>query len=220
MRILTAIPCLFNGDTCLKAFKSAVDESDLLLIDNGGDKSVKQAVREIWHEHANVKVIQNAENLYVTEAWNQSLKHFLDSNYDQLVIMNSDLLLEKGWSSYLVDGVSCIPTDGSHLNDEVVTQGSPGVFLHMNKEMAKLVYPIPSEIKLWFGDDWCYGILRNLGYETIVKANLKALHFHGGSQSIGKLPNKSEMIEADKIAWEKIVKPLMKLKIDEARKTA
>lgn len=217
MRILVGIPVLFNGNTCLKAFKSVVGESDLLIIDNGSEKDVKQAIREIWHEHANVKVIQNAENLYVTEAWNQSLKYFLESNYDQLVIMNSDLILEPGWSSYLVDGVSCIPTDGSHKEDEVVTQGSPGVFLHFNKAMAKLVYPIPNEIKLWYNDFWCYNILRNLGYKTIVRSGIIAQHFHGGSQSIAILPNKSEMIEDDKIAWRDIVEPLMWERINQLK---
>src|SRR5579859_4489331 len=106
MRVLVGIPVLYNGNTCLKAFKSVIGEADLLIIDNGSENDVKQAIREIWHEHANVKVIQNAENLFVNPAWNQIIKYFLDSKYDQLVIMNSDLILELGWSSYLVDGMS------------------------------------------------------------------------------------------------------------------
>lgn len=216
MKILTAIPCLYNGDTCLKAFRSVIGESDLLILDNGGDESVKQAIsifKGELHPHA-VFVFENETNQYVTSAWNFFIEHFLNySFYDQLIIMNSDLILEPGWSNYLVDGISCIPTDGSHKQDEVVTQGSPGVFLHFNKAMAKLVYPIPNEIKLWYNDFWCYNILRNLGYKTIVRSGIIAQHFHGGSQSIGILPNKSEMIEADKVAWAEIVEPLMNERI-------
>lgn len=217
MRTIVGIPVLYNGSTCLKAFKSVIGEADLLIVDNNSEKDVKQAIREIWHEHANVKVIQNAENLYVTEAWNQSLKYFLESNYDQLVIMNSDLILEQGWSSYLVDGVSCIPTDGSHKEDEVVYSGTQGIFIHLNKKMAELIYPIPNEIKLWFGDDFAFTVLREFGYKTIVRSGIVANHFHGGSQSIAILPNKSEMIEDDKIAWKDIVEPLMWERINQLK---
>lgn len=211
MRSLVCIPCLYNGETCLKAFRSVIGESDLLILSNGGDDSVKQAItlfRTENHPHK-VYLIENEVNQYVTAAWNNFLDHFLDySWYDQLVIMNSDLILEPGWSSYLVDGMSCVPTDGSHETDEVVTVGTAGVFLHLNKEMAKIVYPIPSEIRIWFNDLWAYTRIRNAGYKTVVRAGLKAVHYQNGSQTCKRLPEFQEIIEQDKIAWLEIEKTL------------
>lgn len=205
-RILTAIPCLYNGDTCLKAFKSVIDESDLLILNNGGDASVKQAIdifKNELHGHA-VLVFENETNQYVTSAWNIFLKYFIDTEfYDQLVILNSDLILQIGWSNYLVDGQSVIPSN-DEIEDKEVFSGTPGIMITMNREMAKIVYPIPSQIRIWHNDEWIYTKLRKCGYKTIVKAGLKAVHHHGGSQTCQKLPEFQEIIEQDKIEWGKI----------------
>lgn len=203
-RILVAIPVLYNGETCLKAFKSVVNEADLLIIDNGAEIDVKQAIKQIWFEYPNVKVIQNQENLFVNPAWNQIIEYFLNSQYDQLVIMNSDLIMSAGWSKELEDGISAVPNDGNQKLDEIVFQGTPGIFIQLNKEMAKLVYPIPDSIRVWFGDLWAYTKIRKAGYRTIVKANLIAQHWHNGSQTCQKLTNFQEIIAQDKIAWESI----------------
>lgn len=222
MKILCAIPVLYNGETCLKAFRSAIEEADVLILSNGADRSVQQAIDLFKGEqHVNrVSVFRNETNLFVNWSWNFFMQYFIKTDfYDQLIIMNSDLILSPGWSEQLEDGIISLPSDGTLKQDEQVFCGSPGVFLQLNREMAKIVYPIPSEIKLWFGDEFLLTILRELGYKTIVKHKLVALHFHGGSQSIAILPNKSEMIEADKVAWETIVEPLMRKKINELKKS-
>lgn len=208
MKILCGIPCLYNGETCLKAFKSVVNEADLLIIDNGSEIDVKQAIKQIWYEYPNVKVIQNQDNLFVNPAWNQIIEYFLDSQYDQLVIMNSDLIMEQGWSKHLEDKVSAIPNDGNQKFDEIVFNGTPGIFVNMNKEMAKLCFPIPDSIKIWFGDLFLYSKIRKAGFRTIVKSNLIGNHFHGGSQTCQKLRSFQEIIAQDKLAWVEIEKTL------------
>src|ERR1700748_1918760 len=109
--ILVGIPVLFNGETCLKAFRSVIDEADLLIIDNNSPKDVKQAIKQIWNEKPNIIIIANKENVYVNKAWSQIVKYFLKSDYEQLVIMNSDLILDAGWSKYIIDGISAVPCD-------------------------------------------------------------------------------------------------------------
>jgi hypothetical protein len=208
MKILCGIPVLYNGETCLKAFKSVIQETDLLIIDNGSEIDVKQAIKQMWFEYPNVKVIQNERNIYVNAAWNQIIDYFLKSHYDQLIIMNSDLIMTAGWSKHLEDNISAIPSDGTHKQDEIVFNGTPGVFIQLNKEMAKLVYPIPESILVWFGDLWAYTKIRKAGYRTIVKANLIAQHWHNGSQTCQKLKNFQEIIAQDKLAWLEIEKTL------------
>lgn len=208
MKILVGIPVLYNGTTCLKAFESVVGEADLLIIDNGADLDVKAAIRTVWHQYSNVKVIQNKNNEYVNPAWNQIINHFLGSDYDQLIIMNSDLILLQGWSKYIIDGISAVPCEYERHSDEEVTAGTPGVMINLNRDMAKLVYPIPDTIKIWFGDQWIYEKIRKEGYKTIVKAGLRAIHWHNGSQTCQKLPEFQEIIEKDKLAWLEIEKTL------------
>lgn len=217
MKILCGIPVLYNGTTCLKAFESVIDEADLLIIDNGSDPDVKQAIKTFQDKYI-CSVIGFEKNIFVNAAWNCILREFIGSDFDQLVIMNSDLIMQPGWSKQLEDGIIGLPCDGTLKADEEVFRGSPGIFLQMNKKMAEMVYPIPEQIKLWYGDEYILTILREMGYKTIVKHKLVGLHFHGGSQSIAILPNKSEMIEADKVSWETIVEPLMQKKISELKK--
>lgn len=210
MRILTCIPCLYDGQTCLKAFRSVISESDILILNNGGDDSVKQAIdlfKSELHPHA-VLVFENEKNCYVTGAWNSFIKYFLENDfYDQLVIMNSDLILEAAWSKYIVDGESAVPCN-DETEDKEVFAGTPGILITMNRDMAKLVYPIPSAIRIWHNDEYIYTKLRKAGYKTIVKAGLKALHWHGGSQTCQKLPEFQEIIAQDKLAWLEIEKTL------------
>jgi hypothetical protein len=207
--LLVGIPLLYHGETCRKAINSVVNECDVLLVDNGADADVKEVINE-FDKRPNVFVIRHEVNQYVNPAWNDIMQFFLNWNHwEQLVIMNSDLILSKGWSNHLVDGESCLVTDGSHKVETVATEGVPGVFIHGNTQMFKMVYPIPEEIKLWFGDFYTFSIWRELGYKTIIKPGLIAEHWHNGSQTIAILPNKSEMIEADKVAWAEVVEPLM-----------
>jgi|ERR1700723_693419 len=207
-RLLTGIPVLYNGETFRKSIESVVNECDVLIIDNNSTHDVKLVIDE-YDKRPNVFVIRNKENNFVVAAWNQILQFFLKWNYENLIIMNSDLILNQGWSNHLENGVSCVINDGSEKQDKEVFSGTPGIYVNLNVEMAKAVYPVPNDIKLWFSDDWIYTIIRELGYKTIVKHKLIGLHYCGGSQSIAILPNKSETIEADKVAWAEVVEPLM-----------
>jgi hypothetical protein len=80
--------------------------------------------------------------------------------------------------------------------------GTPGVLICLNKTHANLVYPIPETLKVWFGDNWIYDGLRGVGYKTIIVNNL--ITYHSGSQNVSKVKGISEIIEQDKIEWEKL----------------
>ncbi len=202
VKILVGIPVLYNAEVCKKAIDSVTGEADVLIIDNGSEEDVKDMLA-----YYNCHKIVNHQNIYVNSAWCQIINFFLNNDYDQLIIMNSDLIMKVGWSNYLVDGISCVPTDGSHKSDTNVTEGVPGVFIHLNKAMAKLVYPIPSEIKLWYGDTYIYNILYKYGYKTIIKSGLICEHVHNGSVSCRKLPEFQEVIQKDMEAWKSITLP-------------
>ncbi len=208
MKILVGIPCLYNAEMCKLSILSVAMEADVLVIDNGADYGVKQMIKLLIECKFNIRFISNEQNIFVNPAWNQILHYFLQSDYDQLIIMNSDLVMKPGWSNRIQDGISCIPTDGSHLVDTVVSEGTTGVFIHLNKEMARLAYPIPYGIKIWFGDNFLYGKIRKAGFQTIIRTGMLCEHIGNGSQTIGILPNKAEIIEQDKIAWAEIEKTL------------
>jgi vacuolar-type H+-ATPase subunit F/Vma7 len=218
MKYLVGIPCLYGADHCKDAIESVVhkDNVDVLLIDNGAEPRVK----ELLHRYSlkeNVLVISNPVNIYVNPAWNQIISHFLKSNYEYLLIMNSDLILQKDWDKVLdyyfkeYPNIVPIPTIGNNskmggvtLNFDYteVNGGIPGVLIVINKKHAELIYPIPETLKIWFGDNWIYDGLRRLGYKTLVLKNL--LSYHLWSQTVSKVSGISELIEQDKLEWEKL----------------
>lgn len=225
MRALIAIPFISGPDHSRLAIESVLNQQyhDLLLIDNGADQQTK-AVLNHYHSRENVHIISNPENIYVNPAWNQAMQYFIcRKQYDVLILMNSDLILHEKWHVELErffngENKEHIPvpiiSDRPHeyvYSDEfqVVHGGISGVFIVLNRNIVELVYPVPEEIKVWFGDNWIYDLARGHGFKTGVLKGLITTHWHGGSKSIARTPHVSEIIEQDKIAWEKIVAPML-----------
>lgn len=219
MKILLSIPCLFGPDHTEKAIRSVeVEGVELLLVDNGAEESVGDVLNKKWF---NTTVIRNAENMYVNYAWQQAVDYFLArSEYSHLIIMNSDLIMQRQWVNVLRNRWQinpdeiCLPVildsfpsevSTDVLDAEIVTEGTAGVFIAMSRKQAELINPIPHEkIRVWFGDNWIFQTLRANGYETVIPSNLFACHYHNGSQNVQRVKGVSEIIEADKLAWEEI----------------
>lgn len=229
-KILIGIPVLYGAYHCKEAIESVINKPnvDLLIIDNGAEQAVKNIV-QFYDILPNVTVISNKVNIFVNPAWNQIIDYFIHSDHDRLIIMNSDLIMGNGWDEVCQKRWAVnhdeilLPVigelhyvDTNIANAKKVYSGTPGVFITLNKEQAKIIYPIPSAINIWFGDNWIYEILRSSGYETLIPDNLLANHYW--SSTIQKLGNAGEIIEEDKIAWDTIVKPLLNLRISHESK--
>lgn len=221
MKILVGIPALYGYQHTKNAVESVLNQKDvdLLFIDNGGDEDIKKVVND-YHGHPRFHLISNEYNIFVNPAWNVLMKHFLKSDYELLCIMNSDLSLNKGWSDVIrkrlrvKQNESFVPkivtetrlfervVDPSYMEAQTVTEGTAGVFITLTKAQCELVYPIPETLKIWFGDNWIYERLRKRGHITVIPSSLIAIH--GNSQTVSRLPGISELIEIDKLEWEKI----------------
>lgn len=220
MKYLIGIPCLYGAGHTIEAIRSVIhaNDTDLILIDNGAERDVSEVLVKFAAQNKNVGIIRNQENIYVNPAWNQIIKYFLGSNSDYLMIMNSDLVLHKNWKNVLdnhfenYSEIIPVPVisnnrnilDSCHMegNKTEVFEGTPGVLIILNKVQANLIYPIPNSIKVWFGDNWIYEGLRKLGYKTVVLNSL--LTYHSGSQNVSKVEGIGNIIEQDKIEWEKL----------------
>lgn len=234
MKILIGIPCLYGYDHTEDAIKSVVFHPDvsLLLIDNGAESDIKRLIKE-YSSLGNVSVISNKENVYVNPAWNQIIDFFLKGECDILCIMNSDLTMQFNWSDSLRvlyekfgDDYTYVPAVKDDRNNikirinpsefNVFTVASaPGIFITLSRKQAEYIYPIPEDCKVWFGDDWIYGILRGLGSKTAVASNLIA--YHGVSQTVQRVEGIDKVIDKDKIAWAKTLAPKMIGVINEQR---
>lgn len=219
MRFLIAIPFLSGADHSRMAIESVINNGyhDVLLIDNGASHDVK-AVLNYYHSRENVHIISNPENIYVNPAWNQAMKFFIcRKQYDGLILMNSDLILQDKWHVSLSrfynneDNANKIPvpiiTDNPQAYDQtdqaftVIHGGISGVFIVLPRKAVECVCPVPEDIKVWFGDNWIYDVARGCGFETGVLNGLVSHHWWGGSRTIAKTNNVLQIIEQDKKAW-------------------
>lgn len=230
-KILICVPIILNADVAREAIKQIVDQKDVtvVLCNNGGDQHIKNVINEFALK-PDVSVWTRSQNVYVNPIWNDFIEYFLiKDEWDHLIIMNSDLTLQKDWAEVVKNRwekrphESLIPQvlDDKNLMfiDEKTEyahgiqayEGIPGIFITLTKKQAGMIFPLPKECKIWFGDTWLYSILVALGEKVVSPENLKAFHHH--STSVQKVPRAYEIIEEDKIAWQKIVHPLMVEKI-------
>jgi hypothetical protein len=221
VKILVAIPCLYGAEHTKEAIDSVVYKQDVsvLLIDNGAEVRVKELLSRYEHLQ-NVFIIHNKENNFVNAAWQQAIDFFnLWDAYSHLIIMNSDLIMQSDWDEVCINrwlkkpDEILIPviTDSKLLTSRValsicqaqlVHEGTPGVFITINRKQAKIISPLPTETKVWFGDNWIYEILRGCGYETVIPSNL--ISYHYWSANVQKVEGISAIIEKDKEQWELI----------------
>ena len=225
MKILVAIPFLYGATPSRECIESVINLEgvDVLPLLNGAAPDVRQVVNSYSYSNKWGNTILNRdENIYVTAAWNLFIEMFLDSDYTHLIIMNSDLIMGKGWQDVLKKRWAVNPdevllpvirdnsmellagtTDISNALE--VHEGTPGVFITLNKKQAGMVYPIPSDIKVWFNDTWIYAILRRVGFKTLIPENLLAYHYWSTSVTHSAI---HAIIEDDKILWDKVVRKL------------
>lgn len=208
MRIITIIPVLHDAvwtKLCLDKIKS-----DIIIIDNGADEHVKAVIEEY------PKII-NKENIFVNPAWNQALCYFMASNYDLMALICSDVVMMDGWEDFVLrffDGQLMIPTVINGIPEKMEdllimddtnaeVNEAAGLFFVFNKKMARIVYPIPETIKIWFGDNWIIKRLKAKGCEVRQYKNLYCMH--GNSRSLAPMFEEGiKIIEQDKIEWMKI----------------
>ena len=236
MSILVAIPVIKSSAIFRECLSQLVNKPDVtvLVLLNGADEDVRHLVKVEYADNPSIIVWENEVNEYVTKPWNRFIEYFLSrGEWDHLIILNSDLTMCSRWNDicnsiwqFSPDAV-LVPTTTDDKNlcfrDDVEDRGYkehlfgafgiPGIFITLNKKQAKFVYPIPSEIKVWFNDEWIYQLLGAAGYPIYTVKSLWAYHHH--SVSVGAVTGIHAIIEEDKIAWRDTGRPKLIARIEE-----
>jgi hypothetical protein len=211
-KLLVGIPVIYDVNCVKRCLSHIIGADGILIIDNNATPDIKNLI-------APYNKIVNAKNVYVNPAWNQLMEYFLaHPEFDTIIILNSDIYLKNDVCAKiklidldaqkvipLVTGVSAF-SDSPDPASHVVKDGVPGVFICLSRKMVEHVYPIPNEIKLWYGDNWIFNKLQLLDYKMTVYNDLQAIM--DWSRSIGLLPEAHTIIEEDKIAWNLISKKI------------
>lgn len=87
---------LFYTQECLAHIEKFTDVPyELIVIDNGSTDGTAEYLKSL-----SIHLISNLENKGVYVAWNQGIN---SSKYDQIVIMNNDILVTPHWASSLLE---------------------------------------------------------------------------------------------------------------------
>lgn len=222
LKILIAIPSYSNPDV-KHALDAIIDKPgiEILCCDNGATQEVKYILND-YQVHGKIKLWHNASNQFVNPVWADFIKHFLThSDADYLCIMNDDLILQENafdvlrahWAQYPNDSI--VPTGDEKSEVEVTNCCTPGIFITLNRKQAEMVSPLPTECKLWYGDEHVYTILRAVGHRVVLIPGFTARH--GESRTMNALEGKAAIVEQDKVKWREYAEPLMQERIKQLK---
>lgn len=212
MNLLVGVPVFRVVDLTRKCLISLLEfPAEVLVVDNNADPDIKLLLN---NELANkVHIIHNEENMYCNGGWNQILQYGIERGYDVVGLGSSDVILHPGWYNAIrerakhpkevwLPRVGDGPTKFDYEDVEEVRGGLAGFFTFMPIEAAKIVYPIPSTIRHWFGDQYMFEKLRREGWNTVIINDMRA--YHQQSAITLRVPEAYNVIEQDKVAWEKL----------------
>jgi glycosyltransferase involved in cell wall biosynthesis len=220
MNLLVCLPVFRNAalvDRCLKAIVDT--PATILVVDNAADAETK-AVLVKYKDR--IEWLENPENMNCNWAWNKGLERA--DEFDVIALGSSDVVLPPHWYETVEKRLHdysdevLLPDVGPHTETVAspdsehgtVSENIAGAFTFMSATAARIVRPIPSSLKFWFGDEWMFTILRRLGWKTVVLTDLKAYHLQSSSMNVE--PSLYQTIEEDKKAWDQI-QPIMEVKL-------
>ena len=208
MKTLVGVPIFAVPDLVRSCLSSLVrTPADVLVIDNCSPPDVRAVV-----DRYKVTTIVNTVNGYCNGGWNQIMKYGLENNYDVIGLGSSDVEMHPGWYDLVTNRMSQFPNeiilpsvgepvqDADYTKGIEVEKGTAGFFTFFRREAIEQVYPIPSQIRHWFGDEYMFTKLRKLGWKTVIMPDLLA--YHQWSAITAQNPEAYKVIEEDKKAWQ------------------
>lgn len=220
--VLIGTPCFQESPDLLRAaVQSMLDPiARVVVVDNGSSDACKGVLAELG---ADVEVIANEVNWYVNAAWNQLAERFLASEAELLVIANADAVLSRGWAPLLLARSRSGPpavwhgsgvVDRAELDsaDARLTGHSAGVLFALSRADVARCFPIPSEIKIFYGDTWVFDLLARLGREQEVVSGVRV--WHAGSVSSRRTPEFATVVARDTAVWDAYLRAACALAAD------
>jgi hypothetical protein len=212
MKMLVGVP-VFRVPDLVRSCLTALSDSpaDILVVDNAADTDVKQVYNTFKNR---VHVSFNSTNEYCNGGWNRIFQFGLTHDYDLIAIGSSDAALHPGWYEAIqaraaqVCNEVWVPSIGEPVFNPdsssvtYVMSGVAGFFTFLPREAVKLVYPIPHQIRHWFGDQYMYETLRQHGWKVAVLNQVRA--HHQQSAITAATPEAYDVIKQDIQAWKEM----------------
>lgn len=198
---------------CLKSVSAnTFYRYEIIIINNGSDAIQKTAhawelidTQQLFNslqledKSCEIKVINHEKNLWTNVAWNEGAA---EAKGDYVVIINSDITVSRDWDKYLVSAlenpsrkftIACPYETNPHTKvpfalDKTLLKYVPNMlkgpcFMFRKSDVSGL-FPIPSDMKHWCGDNWLADRAAAMGGTVFAR---KAEIFHWISQSSNRI---------------------------------
>lgn len=201
----------------------------VIVVDNTEDQSFRTKIGILAHPVYTDKltILNGAEHeCYVNGAWNLGMNEARQQSTPETpfyAILNDDIILksnvmedicrimetDNGISMLTVETMNNVPiekylkkwTNGTEGMTQSIPHGRQGWFM-CGKKVDWL--PIPEQLKLFYGDDFIYGVARKRGRAVML---IDPVISHYQSSSVNKNMNKLKpIIDADAKAWAEYIK--------------
>ena len=161
-----------------------------------------------------VRVLQQAENIYVNPAWNLGAR---EARGEYLAILNDDIemepavfdavarILRRGWFSMVGPAASCMVSEGGRIRHRPGSLRTEpfGTAMFLRKADYE---PIPESMRIWGGDDWLiYNQARPI-------AKLVGARFRTDMSVTSASPEFAEMRRREYQEYLRVCRPLLRRK--------
>lgn len=220
--ITVVIPVLnqiFLTNNLLNCISSnTVKPLEIILVDNASTEDIGGIV--FSHRDLNILHLKQKRNIGVNASWNLGI---LYAKGDLISVLNNDIIITKFFFEYIEELMKshpkvgiCVPNTVKDKTLVLSAESYPyiktnplgkreGWAFTIRTALAKDHYPIPKELKMYFGDDYLFGHVRKKGLE-IVKMVTNPI-FHYGSitleTTLGDVRS-IELLKEERVVWEKI----------------
>jgi len=164
-------------------------------------------LRELWYLNRKDTEIITIENKLVNEAWNEWVEK---ATWDYIFIINDDIVIEEWTIEALMNKsefhtIACPYFTRKDDYEKLHNNNGKNIvwFAFMfKKENKDKFFPIPSDLKLWYWDNWIYNKIKwDMGFSGKIH--------HYESKTLLSEENKekcNKIIERDTYAWESFYK--------------
>ena len=195
----------------------------LYLLDNGSfGKETVRFMRSV----PGAAVARNDRNMWVYAGWNQLLGMAMADAPDIVCLMSNDVQVGRNWLDGIVREMSAdrkryfLP-NGNFSNHASFDQdvdralvsigpaprtipGRAGWLMAFPSEAVPLFAPIPTTLRLWYGDDWIHWKLGTAGYRCETVLDSCAIHFFSKTLEAMDQAEKVRIIAEDKAEFERL----------------
>jgi glycosyltransferase involved in cell wall biosynthesis len=172
---------------------------EMVIIDDVSDEKTKRTIMDFARKDNRIKPVFLKEKHYTNRVWNLAGKY---SKNEVIVISNNDVEVTKNWDIHLMnaatDNVVASPyqTDnqlripyGKH--QRTGNLDIRGTLFALNRETYNKIFPIPSDLLMWFGDNYIAKKAKEIGECVWVE---KAGVHHAGSRSSIELNKQQDIL--------------------------